>query len=87
MLKGKLSIKTLNEKCKALKGIEKGLSSKIRKLRESDFEKLGNVVFQWFLSKRSQNNPIDGNLIKEKAITYAKRLGYNNFHGSAGWLH
>ena len=30
--------------------------------------------------------PIDGNLIKEKVITYAKELGYNNFHGSAGWL-
>ena len=61
-------------------------SSKKRKLRESDFEKLDNVVFQWFLSKRSQHIPIDGNLIKGKAITYAKELGYNNFHGSAGWL-
>ena len=120
MLKRKLSVKTLNEKCKALKDIEKGLSnkdaskkygvppntistwiknkekyfkvledncsSKKRKLRESDFEKLDNVVFRWFLSKRSQNIPIDGNLIKEKAITYAKELDYNNFHGSAGWL-
>ena len=118
--KEKFSVKTLNEKCKALKDIEKGLSnkdasrkygvppnaistwiknkgkyfkaledncsSKKRKLRESDFEKLDNVVFRWFLSKRSQNIPIDGNLIKEKAITYAKELGYNNFHGSAGWL-
>ena len=120
MLKRKLSVKTLNEKCKALKDIEKGLSnkdasrkygvppnaistwiknkgkyfkaledncsSKKRKLRESDFEKLDNVVFRWFLSKRSQHIPIDGNLIKGKAITYAKELGYNSFHGSAGWL-
>ena len=120
MLKRKLSVKTLNEKCKALKDIEKGLSnkdasrkygvppnaistwiknkgkyfkaledncsSKKRKLRESDFEKLDNVVFRWFFSKQSQNIPIDDNLIKEKAITYAKELGYNNFHGSAGWL-
>ena len=79
MVKKKLSVKTLNEKCKALKGIEKGLpnkdaskkygvppstistwiknkekyfnaledncSRKKRKLRESDFENLGNVVF------------------------------------------
>ena len=89
MLKRKLSVKTLNEKCKALKDIEKGLSnkdaskkygvppntistwiknkekyfkaledncsSKKQKLRESDFEKLDNVVFRWFLSKRNQN--------------------------------
>ena len=79
ILKRKLSVKILNEKCKALKDIEKGLSnkdtskkygvspntistwienkekyfkaledncsSKQRKLRESDFEKLDNVVF------------------------------------------
>ena len=117
MLKRKLSVKTLNEKCKALKDIEKGLSNKDasrkygvqfrhgskikisisklwktifpakkRKLRESDFEKLDNVVFQWFLSKQSQNIPMDGNLLKEKSIPYAKELGCNNFHGSAGWL-
>ena len=94
MLKRKLSVKTLNEKCKAIKDIEKGLfnkdaskkygvppntistwiknkekyfkalgdncSSKKRKLREIDFETLDNVVFRCFLSKRSQNIPIDG---------------------------
>ena len=120
MLKRKLSVKRLNEKCEALKDIEKDLSNKLaskkhgvppnaistwiknkekylkaledncsnkkQKLRECDFEKLHNVVFRWFLSKRSQNIPIDGNLIKEKAIPYAKELGYNNFHGPAGWL-
>ena len=120
MLKRKLSVKTLNENCKALKDIKKGLSNidasekngvppntistwiknkekyfkaledncsnKKRKLRESDFEKLDNVMFQWFLSKQSQNIPMDGNLLKEKSIPYAKELGYNNFHGSAGWL-
>ena len=106
MSKRRLTAKTLNEKCKALKDIEKGLlnkdasikykvpantistwvmnkekyfkaleancSSKKRKLRESDFEKLDNVVFRWFLSKGSQNIPIDGQMIKEKAIKYAK---------------
>ena len=55
-------------------------------LRESNFEKLDNIVFRWFLLKRSQNIPIDGNLIKEKAIAYAKELGYTNFVGSTGWL-
>ena len=120
MSKRKFTVKTLNEKFRALKDIEKGLSnkdaslkygvspntistwiknkekylkalenncsSKRQKLRESNFEKLDNVVFRWFLSKRSQNIPIDGNLIKEKAIAYAKELGYTNFVGSTGWL-
>ena len=120
MLKRKLSVKTLNEKCKALKDIEKDLSNKDAskrygvppntistwiknkekyfkaledycstkkaKIIKNYFEKLDNVVLQWFLSKRSQNIPIDGNLIKEKAITFVKELGYNNFHDSARWL-
>ena len=120
MPKRKLTVKTLNEKCRALKDIEKGLSnkdvslkygvppntistwiknkenylkalenncsSKKQKLRESNLEKLDNLVFRWFLSKRSQNIPIDGNLIKQKAIAYAKELGYTNFVGSTGWL-
>ena len=39
------------------------------------------------LVKTESNVPTDGNLIKEKAIIYAKELGYNNFHDSAGWLY
>ena len=44
------------------------------------------ILFRWFLSKWSQNIPIVGNVMKEKAMTYAKELSYNNFHGSTGWL-
>ena len=105
MLKKNISGKTLNENCKALKDIEKGLSNKddskkygtppninstwiknkekyfealedncSSKKRESDFEKLDNVVFRWLFPKRSQNIPIDGNIIKGKAISYAKEF-------------
>ena len=76
----------IKNKEKYLKALENNCSSKKQKLRESNFEKLDNVVFRWFLSKRSQNIPIDGNLIKEKAIAYAKELGYTKFVGSTGWL-
>ena len=38
------------------------------------------------LVKTESNVPIDGNLIKEKAIIYAKELDYNKFHSSAGLL-
>ena len=118
MLKRKLSLKTLNEKCKALKDFEKGLSNKdaskkcgvppntiliwiknkenyfkaledncsSKKQKLSESEKPNNIAFRWFLSKWSQNIPINGSLIKEKAKTHAKELGYNNFHGSAEWL-
>ena len=102
----KVEHKTLNEKCQALKDIDKGLSnkdafikygvppntisnliknkdkclkalddnrsSKKPKFRESNFDELDSVVLRWYLSKRSQNVPIDDNLIKEKARMYAK---------------
>ena len=54
----------VKNKEKYFKGLEDNCSSKKWKLMESAFEKLDNVVFRWFLSKRSQNSPIDGNLIK-----------------------
>ena len=73
----------MKNKEKYFKALEDNCSIKKRKLRESDFERLDNVVFQWFLSKRSQNILMDGDLIKEKSITWAKKLGYNNVHGSA----
>ena len=77
---------SIKNKEKYFKALEENCSSKKQKLRNSDLEKLSNVVFRWFLSKRSQNIPIDGNLIEERAITYVKKLGYNNFDGSARWL-
>ena len=75
----------IKNKEKYFEVLEDNCSSKKQKLRESDFEKLGNAAFRWFLSKWSQNIPIVDNLIKEKA-TYANKLGYNNFHGFTGWL-
>ena len=98
MLKRKLSVKTLNGKCKALKNIEKGLSNKDASKK---YGVLPNKIATWIKNKekyfkaledncsskkRCSSIPIDGNLIKEKALTYAKELGYNNFHGTAGLL-
>ena len=60
----------IKNKEKYFEVLEDNCSSKKQKLRESDFEKLDNAAFRWFLSKQSQNIPIVDNLIKEKA-TYA----------------
>ena len=64
----------------------KQCSDKRKKLRESDYKRVDNVVFKWFLSERSQDIPIDGIFIKEKALQYAKELGFNEFQTSDGWL-
>lgn len=121
-VKRKLVVKTLAQKCKALKELEQegathksvalkyGVprntittwvknkekyfsaleksSNKRRKIREGTNKDLDAVVFKWFLAKRSQNIPIDGSMIKEKALGYAKELGVSSdFRASDGWLH
>ena len=70
-----------------LQALEACGTGKVKKLRESDFDKLDHVVFRWFIFKRSQNIPINKMLIKGKAILYAKELGYADFHASNGWLY
>ena len=57
-----------------------------KKLRESDYKRVDHVVFKCFLSKRSQDIPIDDAFTKEKALQYAKELGFNEFQASDGWL-
>ena len=85
--KNTISIRVKNKE-KYLQALEARGTGKAKKLQKSDFDKLDHVIFCWFISKRSQNIPIDGMLIKEKALSYTKELEYVNadFHASDGWL-
>ena len=76
----------VKNKEKYFQALEARGTGKAKKSRESDFDKLDHVVFRWFISKRSQHIPIDGMLIKEKVLSYAKKLGFADFHTSSGWL-
>ena len=69
----------MKNKEKYLQALEARATGKVKKFRESDFDKLDHVGFRCFISKRSQNIPADGMLI-------AKELGYVDFHASNGWL-
>ena len=72
----------VKNKEKYLQGLEAPGTGKSR----SDFGKLDHVIFRLFICKRSQNISIDGMLIKKKALSYAKELGYADFHASNEWL-
>ena len=61
-------------------------SDKRKKVRESNYPDIDNVVFKWFLSQRGKSIPIDGTFIKEKAMKYAKELDATDFKASDGWL-
>ena len=74
----------VKNKKKHLQALEARGTSKVKKSWESNFDKLDRVVFRWFISKRSQNIPINRMLIKEKALSYIKELGYADFQASNG---
>ena len=75
----------LKNKEKLFTALEKS-SNKRKKVRESNYPDIDNVVFKWFLSQRGKSIPIDGTFIKEKAMKYAKELDANDFKASDGWL-
>ena len=118
-VKRKLAVKTLAEKCQALRDLKNGISNKNsaekygmpkntvstclknkeklftalekssnkrKKVRESNYPDIDNVVFKWFLSQRGKSIPTDGTFIKEKGMKHAKELGATDFKASDGWL-
>ena len=53
---------------------------------QSQYKDLNKVVLAWFTRVRSQNIPVSGPLLQEKACEFAKQLGLDNFKASNGWL-
>ena len=45
------------------------------------------ACFKWLLIQRSENIPIHGQIIQEKALEFAKELNLEKFQTSDGWLH
>ena len=62
-------------------------TNKRKKLRQSNYKLVDHVVFRWFLSKRSQNAPIDGAWMKTKVVWFAKELVFNEFQSSDAWVY
>ena len=50
------------------------------------YEKVDKAIYSWFVGKKSRKIPIDGIIIKEKALGFAKALGITEFKASDCWL-
>ena len=59
---------------------------KRRRIRAGQHEDLDTAVLKWFQYVRDRHVPINGKVIQEKALQYAKELEIENFHASDGWL-
>ena len=65
---------------------KKGMSSSQKSTRCVSYNQIDKAVFHWFVGKRRQKVPIDGIILKEKALEFAKRLGIREFKASHCWL-
>ena len=65
---------------------KKGMNSSQKNTRCGNHEKVDKVIYYWFVGKRSPKIPIDGIIIKEKALEFARALGVTEFKASGYWL-
>ena len=65
---------------------KKGMSSSRKSTRCESYDQIDKAVFHWFVGKRNQKLPIDGIILKEKALEIAKTLGIKEFQASDCWL-
>ena len=65
---------------------KKGMSSSRKSTRCGSYDQRDKAVFHVFVGKRSQKVPIDGIILKEKDLEFAKTLGVKEFKASDCWL-
>ena len=75
----------MKNKDKLFEGLEQS-SSDTKKMRGCDYEQVDKAVFKWFSLQRSQNVLIDGPIVKEKALQFAKSFNFPTLKASDGWL-
>ena len=51
---------------------KKGMSSSRKSTSCGSYDQIDKAVFHWFVGKRSQKVPIDGIILKQKALEFAK---------------
>ena len=75
----------MKNKDKRFEGLEQS-SSDAKKMRGCNYEQMDKAVCKWFSLQRSQNFPIDGPILKEKALQFAKSFNFLTFKASDGRL-
>ncbi|XP_050545073.1 jerky protein homolog-like [Daktulosphaira vitifoliae] len=80
---------TLVEKLEILNKLENG--DKLRKtLKTGEFPEVEDALYLWFLQERNRHTPISGEILKEKAKYFYKRIAHkdqkDDFQASDGWL-
>ena len=65
---------------------ENNVSKKRKRVKPATYEELDNATSKWLKSARDRNVPVGANVLKLKALEFAKKLDLGNFHASDGWM-
>ena len=76
----------LRNKEQILKGVDDGGTNERNRLRGGKNGQVEEALLLWIREARSENVPLDGPIIKDKALEFANHFGQVNFKGSNGWL-
>ena len=60
--------------------------TKRQRIKEGTYEQVNLACYKWLLIQRSENIPINGMIIQEKSLDYAKQLNKKKSQASDGWL-
>ena len=60
--------------------------AKRQKLSSGKYDNIDTAVYKWFINARERNVPISGQIIREKALDFAKQFNIPDFKASEGWL-
>jgi hypothetical protein len=70
-----------------LREFESNANSKKKRFNNAcKFDRLNDLVFQWFKQARAKGMPVSCPLIQEKALQFATELSITDFKASTGWL-
>ncbi|XP_057339399.1 tigger transposable element-derived protein 4-like [Microplitis mediator] len=59
---------------------------KIKRARTTEHNDIDQALLKWFKHQRSNNIPISGPILQEKANDFARQLGKENFKCSSSWV-
>lgn len=57
-----------------------------RSLKKGEFPRMEKALFDWFLNQRNKHIPVNGVILKAKALEIHNQIYGSDFHASDGWL-
>ena len=86
VIKNKLSTWKTNKE-KIISAFMSSGGTKRQRINKGTYEDVNIACYKWLQIQRAEDVPINGQILREKALDFAKQLGTETFQASDSWLH